>query len=412
VPAPEPASDPAPDAAPDKEPAEAAKPSKREEKQQPQSAGDDDRTLPRCTPRETRRVLARLRPALVSVAGLNGMAHGFVFRSRRQVLTLFDVVSSGRGIEVTLSDGSTVEARILSIDRANNLALLELPRAAPAAPLRVGKALEVGAPHLVIGTPYYGDSPKVVILPGNVTGKVGRHLRTDALEGANLTLGSPVVDCQGQLAAVHAEWFDGRLLAASELERVVDGVGRQPEYTGDWSMAHPSFAASTFFDRSTPDATRWGGGLTLGTALIGEDRWYFPFRLGVFATSPLVDDDGDPNTTHMGVRLTAETAFGYRFMLSGGGMPAYLVPTVGVMGGYEHFASRTSRQVVTQSGCSPETPCDVELETTEAITESWFARPTLGLALQISYMEIGYQLQIQADKPEDSTHVLSFGVQF
>jgi hypothetical protein len=375
----------------------------------------DDNTA-RCTPEESRSVLKKTRAAIARVEGPGASALGVVFHTKKHVLTTFDVVRAGRGVRVTMSDGIERGARIASIDRTHNLALLELDSTAgwPSniPPLVPSVALDVGDPVLVLARAFTIEAPaEDVLVPGAVTARKGDRIRVNALETHHWSYGSPVLDCRGQVAAIAVDMFDDAAVLLSETPSLPEAIGTTPEYRGDWSIEHPSFGGVFQFDRTIPRMDRLGVGLSLGTALIGEDEWYFPFRFSVLGMGEANPDDED-TTKRTGLRLQLEAGFGYRFMLSEGEIPLYFTPTIGLVGGYERWWERTERQVITDSSCSVSRPCDVEFIVEESAMDIGYLRPTLGVALQIGFGEIGYQFQLDVDKPERSTHQWYLGLQF
>lgn len=371
----------------------------------------DDHTA-RCTPEESRSVLKKTRAAMARVEGPGASALGVVFHTKKHVLTTFDVVRAGRGVRVTLSDGVDRGARIASIDREHNLALLELEQPSNIPPLVPGTGLDVGDPVLVLARTFTIDTPSEdVLVPGAVTARKNDRIRVNALETRHMSYGAPILDCRGQVAAMAVDMFDDGAVLLSETPSLPEAIGTVPEYRGDWSLEHPSFGGVFQFDRTIPRMDRLGVGVSLGTALIGEDEWYFPFRfsvLGMGEVNPAEDD----TTKRTGLRLQLEAGFGYRFMLTEGEIPIYFTPTIGLVGGYERWWERTEREVITQSSCSVTRPCDVELLVEERAMDIGYLRPTLGVALQLGFGEIGYQFQLDVDKPERSTHQLYLGLQF
>jgi hypothetical protein len=316
-------------------------------------------------------------------------------------------------VRVTLSDGIVRQARIVAIDRAKNLAILALDRPAPAAPLTVGPAPGLGEPLWLLARRWWPatDESREVLVPGAVIATSGDTLRSDAFDTRHETFGAPLLDCEGRLVAIANERFDDRALLLANGAALTETIGRAPEYSGDWSLGHPSIGGVFQADRTVPLIDRVGIGLSLGTALIGEDRWYFPFRLSLLAMAPFpVPEDSD--VSHSGLRVQLEAGFGYRLMLADGEFPIYLTPTVGLAGGYDRWVEKIDRLVVTSSRCSVAEPCPTAHYLREEVLEIGWLKPTLGLALQLGAAEIGYQLQLDVDDPEHSTHQWFLGLQF
>ncbi|MCA9522167.1 MAG: trypsin-like peptidase domain-containing protein [Myxococcales bacterium] len=86
----------------------------------------------------------------------HSLGSGFVIDRQGYILTSFHIVKGAESIQVTLYDGTRVEARLIGGDKASNLALLQIPPAANLKPVRWGNSaeLQVGEWVFAIGNPF------------------------------------------------------------------------------------------------------------------------------------------------------------------------------------------------------------------------------------------------------------------
>jgi hypothetical protein len=334
---------------------------------------------------------------------------GFVFGSRRHVATAFAIVETGRGIEVELGDESR-EAVVVAFNRARDLAILRLERPQTRAPLPSAHvAPRIGEPVLALGRTSDASDGDVVLTPGIISAKRGSELRSNALDGSQLDWGGPVLDCSGELVGIATA--DGeRIAPAAALEDLLGTIDEQAEpYESGWSLLHPTLAFhgqlgvthTPGFD--VPDG--WLG-FGVGTALIGNDRWYFPFEARVL----MLTGPRSPLVERSGVRVQLATGAGYRFLLAND-PPTYLIPTIGVVGSYDSITTRTTR-LVSFPGCERGAACPLGLALEEYQASDMRLMPTAGLKLQLGFATVGYEFALDVKAPQQSTHQLSVGLQF
>ncbi|MEZ4444576.1 MAG: serine protease [Polyangiaceae bacterium] len=368
----------------------------------------------RCAPADLRALAERVGGSVVRVEAPMTLATGFVFHSRRHVVTTFSAVETGRGI---LVGEDRQEATVVAYDSAHDLAILEVPSPLAGRPLDLGESPALGDPVVGVDPRHWLDEPDApIVQPGTVTSLSDHRLRTDVIAIAGLGAGSPIVDCSGEVVAVaHGSWsgLATRVEHLADLEdRLAEGAEVPAEpYSGGWSLAHPSLSfIGQIEHRKRPGFDdRHDGwlGLSLGTALIGDDRWYFPFRLGI---AGLVSPDRTPLDKRTGYRFQLETGVGYRFLLLGGEVPIYLVPKIGVTLAGERLT--TERYSFATSPCAVE-PCPVAVGDPLRVDRDMFrVMPTLGLSAQIGPAEIGYQFQLDPKDPSRSLHQMTVGLQF
>jgi hypothetical protein len=364
--------------------------------------------------------------ARVEAPGATGL--GFVAYSRDHVVTALSVVDRGRGIRVLFGEERR-DARVVAVDRAYGLAVLELDSPAPTAPLAVVSSNgALGDPVLVIGLSHERRDRKhrpgrhrgwrqsrgagtKVIHPGVITSARGESLRSDALESRTTTWGAALLDCRGRVVGVGTSPYGDEAAGAGRLRLLEERIGDDEVYAGDWSFFHPSVGVVGQLDHGNDpelDARdRWLG-FSVGTALIGEDRFYFPLRFT--ATWLLGPDQAEPFEDRRGHRLAGQLGAGYRIMLSGGRIPIYLVPQIGFAVQYQKLTTSSTR--FESDGRCDEPSCPVTASVIEQQERRVRAMPTAGLGLQLSFGEMGYQILFDPRAPEQSVHQLTIGAQW
>ena len=346
-----------------------------------------------------------------SVHGFPTWGLGFSFGSGRWVATALHLVENGRGIEV-VSGEDVRQATLIAAGREHGVAILRLDRPLAATPLVAAKRdLSVGEPLLALGYEGWGQDADVVVSPGIVTARRDEHVRSDALAKLPASDGAPVLDCAGDLVGIasRAGGYIAHARTLSTLGKTIDD-GAEPIEAG-WSLAHPmvgflgQIGASRDPASGRPDA--WFGG-SVGTALIGDDRWYIPFeaRFSILAGPPPID----PLVERSGSRLQLHTGLGYRFMLSGGDLPIYLTPVAGAALSWERVVTRGA--TLSLDACARGGRCDLGISVNERVDDLMRVMPTAGLKLQIGAATFGYELQLDVIRPDESIHQFTFGFQF
>jgi len=359
-----------------------------------------------CSEAEIARAHERTRAAVVRVVATGASGRGIMFHSPRHVLTAFTIIATGRDVTVTFHGSEPQPATVVAVDEERGLALLELEHQAPAgvAPLLASdRKLLVGTP-LLLASPRWPDLDQLAIKTGNVTSLVEGDPRTDF---NSWEPGSPLLDCRGRVVAVTTDWWSEDIKPVAAATELIGAIGQQAPYTGQWSILHPSVGLKVMHDHGGDSFV----GLSLGTALIGKDRFYLPLRLSFSALAE--PEDPDATVTRTGARLQLEAGIGYRWQLLGGELPLYLVPTLG--GAVQTTFTREihKAEVITRSDCSPQAPCQTETVKTELPWQhSWSAGPTAGLGLALGPAELSYQLQLNVKDPQSSTHQWYLGLQF
>ncbi len=390
-----------------------------------------------CASNDVAGALSGARGAIARIEAPGASGLGFVFHSRDHVVTALSVVDRGRGIRVHFDGDERRDATVVAIDRAHDLAILELDAPAPVAALSPAPAApEVGDPVLAVGVStnlwpgrkmhrhhrkahrrwhdkhaWRDGGGDVVIHPGVITSSSGDRLRSNALDSRNLNWGAPILDCAGRVSGVATTPFSDEIAGVTHVGALESEIAGEEVYAGGWSMGHPHIGLLYQIDHQHHDELdghdQWLG-VSLGTALIGDDSWYFPIR---FNASWLVGPDPeDPFEDRSGYRLGGHLAAGYRFMVKGGRVPIYIVPTIG--GGIWYEKTKLETTLLSVAGPCETERCAVETTLLEEKQDRWRARPTAGLGVMVGFGELSYQFQLDTQEPRQSIHAITLGAQW
>jgi serine protease Do len=138
---------------------------------------------------------------------VRGLGSGFVIDPAGYIVTNHHVVDSAKAVEVTLSDGRTLPAKLVGSDPETDIALIKVEATGlPAIPLGSSSALRVAEPVMAIGNPFGLDHTVTVgIISG--TGRVigaGRYddfLQTDAAINPGNS-GGPLINTRGEAVGI------------------------------------------------------------------------------------------------------------------------------------------------------------------------------------------------------------------
>jgi hypothetical protein len=306
---------------------------------------------------------------------------------------------------VSVGGGEPQPADVVAISRDGGLAVLELAAGVTGVtPLEPSTApLEVGAPVLRLGHLEDQHESVFTMVAATVTAVSDWNVYTNAAH--EWVSGGPVLDCQGRVAGVIVDPWTDRLTRVQSIDKLVAEIGQQERYTGTWSIMHPSFGAIFHFQ---PDNV-WMGA-SLGTAIIGEDSWYFPLRVAALG---LIGPNDDRDLDRSGARFQLELGVGYRILIGSGDTPVYLVPQLGGAFGYQFINQNRIEYLVTSGGCSALNPCVGQQVTVEGASQTdWHASPQATLGLGFGYGELSYSFQMDVTDVAASTHQLYIGFQF
>jgi serine protease Do len=138
---------------------------------------------------------------------MRGLGSGFIIDAGGYIVTNHHVVDSAKTIEVTLSDGRKLPAKLVGSDPETDIALLKVEATGlPTIPLGASGSLRVAEPVMAIGNPFGLDHTVTVgIISG--TGRVigaGRYddfLQTDAAINPGNS-GGPIINTRGEAVGI------------------------------------------------------------------------------------------------------------------------------------------------------------------------------------------------------------------
>jgi len=165
-------------------------------------------------------IVATAEPSVVTIATdsgrTSGVGSGIVLTSDGLILTNDHVIAGGGALSVTLDDGRTFDATVISEDETNDLAIIKVA-ATGLTPAKLGDStsLEVGQEALAIGSPLgtYTDSVTKGIVSGldreitvrsEITGRpihLSHLIQTDAAINPGNS-GGPLLDDTGAVIGV------------------------------------------------------------------------------------------------------------------------------------------------------------------------------------------------------------------
>ncbi|HEY7166337.1 MAG TPA: DegQ family serine endoprotease [Candidatus Binatia bacterium] len=143
-----------------------------------------------------------------------GLGSGFIVDRDGIILTNYHVVDGAQKIVVTLSDGRTLDGKVLGKDEKTDIAVVKIDaRDLPTAPLGDSDRVEVGEWVMAIGNPFGLDH---TVTSGIVSAK-GRHIgagpyddfiQTDASINPGNS-GGPLINMRGEVIGINSAIFSG-----------------------------------------------------------------------------------------------------------------------------------------------------------------------------------------------------------
>jgi len=190
----------------------------------------------------------------LEVVPLEGTGSGFLWDEQGHVVTNYHVIKNAQEVEVTLADGTKVEADVVGVDPPNDLAVLRLRDVPPDVslrPLELGDSLslKVGQMVVAIGNPFGFDrtmTTGVISALGRVIqsesgGFIGEVIQTDAAINPGNS-GGPLLDIEGRVIGVNTAIFSpsganagiGFAIPAHTVARVVPELIARGYYRHPW----------------------------------------------------------------------------------------------------------------------------------------------------------------------------------
>jgi hypothetical protein len=330
---------------------------------------------------------------------------GFVFHSNRHVATALHVVDLGRDVRVEFPGGKSMEAEVVAIDDAHDLAILELPQPIDATPLVPRHNVTIGSPILAIGNPY-GDLARFSyelegllnfsVSQGIVSAKSDAFIQTDAVLSPGNS-GGPMLTCDGKVIGVADRLLEARIgfgVPVSHLTKLTESIGEH-KYRGRWLARDGALGIAWHSDANTYF------GFYLGGSLVGYDRIALTTRLGmVFAGK---QDTTEPIVDRSIRRIFGELTLGYRLLL----LP-YTFPTYFTVGG--GMLATFDRGEETRLSASTAAPPQLNATTTKI--RGGGIQPLVQAVLHLASLEGSYAFALDVIHPSFSTHRVLVGVSF
>jgi S1-C subfamily serine protease len=194
-------------------------------------------------------VAKALLPTVVEIRHDNGLGSGFVYDSNGYIMTAAHVVDGVDQVDVRLYDGTKLTGRVVGTDDRSDVAVVKVDRTGlKAAPLAIGKPVQVGQLAVAIGSPF-GLNETVTAGIVSATDRVlqdGREvIQTDAPINPGNS-GGLLADRQGRVIGINdairpGDNSDGNVgigfavpidLAARSAAAIVQGKQVQTGYLG------------------------------------------------------------------------------------------------------------------------------------------------------------------------------------
>jgi putative serine protease PepD len=194
-------------------------------------------------------VAKALLPTVVEIRHDNGLGSGFVYDSNGYIMTAAHVVEGVDQVDVRLYDGTKLTGKVVGTDETSDVAVVKVDRTGlKAAPLAIGKAVQVGQLAVAIGSPF-GLNETVTAGIVSATDRVlqdGREvIQTDAPINPGNS-GGLLADRQGRVIGINdairpGDNSDGNVgigfavpidLAARSAAAIVQGKQVQTGYLG------------------------------------------------------------------------------------------------------------------------------------------------------------------------------------
>jgi putative serine protease PepD len=194
-------------------------------------------------------VAKALLPTVVEIRNNSGLGSGFVYDSNGYIMTAAHVVQGSDQVDVRLYDGTKLTGKVVGTDEVSDVAVVKVDRTGlKAAPLAIGKSVQVGQLAVAIGSPF-GLNETVTAGIISATDRVledGREvIQTDAPINPGNS-GGLLADRQGRVIGINdairpGDNSDGNVgigfaipidLAAKSAAAIVQGKQVQTGYLG------------------------------------------------------------------------------------------------------------------------------------------------------------------------------------
>lgn len=167
----------------------------------------------------------------VAVATIRPLGSGFVIDKTGHILTTRDVIGGARSVAVSFSGGDELSARVIGVDPATDIAVLQINAHSSALmplPLGDSDSVEVGDPVVAIGNPLVFTRTATAGIVSGLEGTVdptgggstiAHAIETDAAINDGNS-GGPLINAQGEVIGVNAP-----ALTSTAMQGETSGLG-------------------------------------------------------------------------------------------------------------------------------------------------------------------------------------------
>src|SRR5882724_5874939 len=186
-----------------------------------------------------------------------GTGTGFIINSEGEILTNYHVVAENSSeLSVTLSDKKVLKAKVLGVDKKNDLALIKIDagRKLPALKLGDSDHLVVGQKVLAIGNPFQFEGT----LTTGIVSSLARNIETEErrLEGMIQTdaainpgnSGGPLLDSQGNVIGINTAIYGQQgSIGIGFAMPVARAKAMLEEYQANGKISRPTLGLQTVY---------------------------------------------------------------------------------------------------------------------------------------------------------------------
>jgi putative serine protease PepD len=236
-------------------------------------------------------VAAALSPAVVQIQTAQGLGSGIIYDASGLIVTNSHVVGTATQVKVTLSDGVSMEGRVVGSDPSSDIAVVRIDpagRKLTAAKLATGEPA-VGSVTVAIGSPFG--------LSGTVTSGVVSAVDRPLANAADVTIemiqtdaainpgnsGGALADINGEVIGVNSEILSEGggnngigfaipiATAMSVADKITSGQSLARPVVGVEVEGDPSGAAGAYVAKVTAGGPAAKAGIRVGDVIIGID---------------------------------------------------------------------------------------------------------------------------------------------
>jgi S1-C subfamily serine protease len=193
-------------------------------------------------------VAENLSPSVVSIRSeTGGNGSGVIWNANGYIITCYHVVKRLGEVEVALSDGTSISAKVVGTDPYSDIALLKMNTGSNLKPINVSDSqnLKAGQFVLAMANPY-GDHPSITggiitSLRNSVRGWWGRMMDDIVITDVRLNpgySGGPLVNAEGKMVGICTAYISSRGIAIrsnrvkSIADRLTEGGTIKRAYMG------------------------------------------------------------------------------------------------------------------------------------------------------------------------------------